>query len=73
MDVDAITLSLSRMAEEGTDPNVATIGILIAVITNTLVKAGLFIFWAGYEKSKQLIWLITIISVVGAISLLPFM
>ncbi len=73
MDVDAITLSLSRMAEEGTDPSVATLGIVIAVITNTIVKAGLFIFWAGYEKSKQLIWLITIISTIGAISLLLFL
>lgn len=71
MDVDAITLSLSRMAQEGTDKSVATLGILIAVITNTLVKAGLFIFWAGYEKSKQLIWLITVISIAGIISLLP--
>lgn len=71
MDVDAITLSLSRMAKEGTDPSVATLGILIAVITNTLVKAGLFIFWAGYNKSKQLIWLIVIISIAGIISLLP--
>lgn len=71
MDVDAITLSLSRMANEGTDPSVATIGILIAVITNTLVKAGLFIFWAGYEKSKQLIWLIILISILGILSLFP--
>jgi len=73
MDVDAITLSLSRMAKEGTDSAVATLGILIAVITNTLVKAGLFIFWAGYDKSKQLIWFIIIISVIGATSLLPFL
>jgi len=72
MDVDAITLSLSRMAEEGTDPSVATLGIVIAVITNTIVKAGLFMFWAGYNKSKQLIWFITIISAIGAASLLPF-
>ncbi|TYP95602.1 Uncharacterized membrane protein, DUF4010 family [Fodinibius salinus] len=71
MDVDAITLSLSRMAQEGTDSSVATLGIVIAVITNTLVKAGLFIFWAGFEKSKQLIWLITIICITGIISLLP--
>jgi uncharacterized membrane protein (DUF4010 family) len=73
MDVDAITLSLARMAEEGTDPSVATLGIVIAVITNTIVKAGLFIFWAGYNKSKQLIWLFAIISAIGAISLLPFL
>ena len=72
MDVDAITLSLSRMAKEGTDPTVATVGSVIAAITNTVVKAGLFLFWAGYQKSKQLIWLILIISTVGFMSLLPF-
>lgn len=72
MDVDAITLSLSRMAKEGTDSTVATLGILIAVITNTVVKAGLFIFWAGYQKSKQLIWFIILISIAGIVSILPF-
>lgn len=71
MDVDAITLSLARMAENGTSPRVANWGIVIAVITNTIVKAALFIFGAGYKKSKQLIWLVLLISVAGIRSLLP--
>ncbi len=71
MDVDAITLSLSRMAQNETNPQVAITGIIIAVITNTFVKAGLFIFWAGFKKSKPLIWLILLISAAGIISLLP--
>ena len=72
MDVDAITLSLSRMALEGTGLNVAVTGIVIAVISNTVVKAGLFVFWAGYRKSKPLIWAILLISAAGILSLLPF-
>lgn len=73
MDVDAITLSLAHMADNGTNPNVANLGIIIAVITNTIVKAGLFVFWAGYQKSKELIFLIILIVLAGIVSYLPFM
>ncbi|MFH5831676.1 MgtC/SapB family protein [Halalkalibaculum sp. DA384] len=72
MDVDAITLSLSRMAQNETDPQVAVSGIIIAVIANTFVKAGLFVFWAGFRKSKSLIWLVLMISAAGVLSLIPF-
>lgn len=71
MDVDAITLSLSRMAQTETSPTVAATGIIIAVITNTFVKAGLFVFWAGFKKSKPLIWLVLLVAAAGIISLLP--
>jgi len=41
-DVDAMTITLSRLAAEGTvSMDVATTGIVIAAIANTLVKAGL--------------------------------
>ncbi|MCU4801776.1 MgtC/SapB family protein [Halobacteria archaeon HArc-gm2] len=41
-DVDAMTITLSRLAAEGTvSTDVATTGIVIAAIANTLVKAGL--------------------------------
>lgn len=73
MDVDAITLSLARMAQNGTSHTVASLGIIIAVITNTLVKAGLFVFWVGFRKSKTLIWIILLISVAGIVSMLPLM
>jgi len=68
MDVDAITLSLSKMAKTEITTAVATLGIVIAVISNTLVKAGLFIFLAGWKKSKELLWLILIISAGGILS-----
>lgn len=73
MDVDAITLSLSRMGINDINPNVAVTGIIISIISNTLVKAGLFIFWAGFQKSKVLIWIILLVSVAGVASLLPFL
>lgn len=72
MDVDAITLSLSRMGVNDINPLVAVTGIVISIISNTLVKAGLFIFWAGFQKSKVLIWIILLVSVAGIASLLPF-
>lgn len=73
MDVDAITLSLSRMAMAEISSDVAVSGIIISVISNTLVKAGLFIFWAGFQQNKVLIWIIFGISTAGFISLLPFL
>lgn len=40
-DVDAITLSLTRMSTDGLATNTAIIGIVIAAATNNLVKAGM--------------------------------
>jgi len=41
-DVDAITLTLSKLAAEGAiDPEVATTGIVVAAVSNTLVKVGI--------------------------------
>ncbi len=39
-DVDALTLSLSRMADRGISTSTAVVGIAIAVAVNTMVKAG---------------------------------
>jgi len=68
MDVDAITLSLSKMAQNEISESVATLGIIISVISNTLVKVGFFSFIAGWKKSIELLWLILIISSGGIIS-----
>ncbi len=40
-DVDAITLSMANYAREGGDPSTAANAIVTAVLTNTMVKAGL--------------------------------
>lgn len=49
-DVDAITISASKLAEIKLDINTASLAILIAVMTNTLVKLGI----ATYGGSKEL-------------------
>ncbi|MFN1835105.1 MgtC/SapB family protein [Balneola sp. MJW-20] len=72
MDVDAITLSLSKMAYNEISSFVATMGIVIAVISNTLFKGGLFLFLAGFKKAKQLIWMMLLIAVGGILSSLFF-
>jgi uncharacterized membrane protein (DUF4010 family) len=46
-DVDAITLSLSRGANRGLDTEVAVRGIFLAVLSNSLVKAGLIAVIGG--------------------------
>ncbi|MGQ4556686.1 DUF4010 domain-containing protein [Halobellus sp. GM3] len=52
-DVDAMTITLSRLAAEGTvSPSVATTGIVIAAIANTLVKAALAMFLGTYRLGR---------------------
>ncbi|KMQ75495.1 MgtC/SapB family protein [Marinobacter subterrani] len=48
-DVDAITLSLTRMSNNSLAMNTAVIGIVIAAATNNLVKSGL----AGFIGNRQ--------------------
>jgi uncharacterized membrane protein (DUF4010 family) len=72
MDVDAITVSFSKMAQNDLNSVVAIRGIILAVISNTLVKAGLFMFLAGWKKSVQLLWLISLIAAGGITSVLLF-
>lgn len=55
MDVDAITLSLSRFALDDLNPTTAVIGIIFASVTNTIVKGFLFAFFVGFRVSLPLI------------------
>jgi uncharacterized membrane protein (DUF4010 family) len=54
LNVDAITLSLSKLAEGNTGPKIATMGIVLATATNTLVKAFIFAFYIGIKASLRL-------------------
>ena len=58
MDVDAITLSLSKMSADDLQEEVAVMGIILASITNTLVKGIIFSFYVGIRKSITLILLL---------------
>ncbi|MFO7799960.1 MAG: DUF4010 domain-containing protein, partial [Rhodohalobacter sp.] len=60
MDVDAITLSLSKMSADDLQEEVAVMAIILASITNTLVKGFIFSFYVGIKKSITLILLLII-------------
>ncbi|WP_135823702.1 MgtC/SapB family protein [Halorussus ruber] len=65
-DVDAITLTLSTLAREGSiTPTVATTGIVIGAIANTLVKAGLVWVLGTRQLGKVVTGLLGLVSVVG--------
>jgi uncharacterized membrane protein (DUF4010 family) len=53
-DVDAITLSMSEFAKGG-EARIAVIAIVIASLTNTLVKCGMAFFFAGLSLGKPLL------------------
>lgn len=47
VDVDAVTLSVSRLGEGGVSPDVAALAILIAVLVNSGVKVAYGLYLAG--------------------------
>jgi uncharacterized membrane protein (DUF4010 family) len=51
-DVDAITLSLSQLAKDNALLEIAKRGIVIAVLTNVAVKAGIAYWFGGKEFGK---------------------
>jgi len=53
-DVDAITLTLARMARNGISQDTAVVGITLAAITNTLVKGVLATLAGGWQLTRQL-------------------
>ncbi len=68
MDVDAITLSLSRLALDELSHDVAVMGIVLASATNTVVKGFIFAFFVGMRESRQLITLLILAVIPGLIA-----
>lgn len=64
-DVDAITLSLARFATDSLALNVATLGIILAAIANTVVKLLLALFAGGSSLRPAVISLLVIILAAG--------
>jgi|SRR5690625_26293 len=68
MDVDAITLSLSRLAMNDITNEVAVRGIIIATAVNTLAKSIMFAIFVGFRESLKLIILMLLAGVLGLLS-----
>jgi uncharacterized membrane protein (DUF4010 family) len=54
VDVDAITLSMAELAQSG-EAHTAVVAIVIASLSNTLVKCGMAFFVAGVALGKPLL------------------
>ena len=54
VDVDAITLSMAELAKAG-EAGVAVIAIVIAALSNTLVKCAMAVVLAGMSLGKPLV------------------
>ncbi|MCC5906180.1 MAG: MgtC/SapB family protein [Balneolaceae bacterium] len=72
MDVDAITLSLSRLALDELSHNVAVMGIVLASAVNTIIKGFIFAFFVGLKQSLPLIILLIASVIPGLIAALIF-
>ena len=71
-DVDAITLSLSRLATEDLGEGVAVKGIIIASAANTMVKGFLFSFFVGFRQSLRLLGVL-LVSVIPGLAIVFLM
>jgi uncharacterized membrane protein (DUF4010 family) len=65
MDVDAITLSLSRLALDDLSHDVAVMGIVLAAVANTIIKGFIFAFFVGIKESRRLIALLIVAVIPG--------
>lgn len=69
-DVDAMTITLSKLAAEGTiSTQVATTGIVIAAIANTIVKAALAWLLGTYHLGRLVSIVLSVVIVSGLVLL----
>lgn len=66
-DVDAITLSLSKMATDDLAETVAVRGILLAALANTAVKGGMVAVICGGTMARQVLGLYAVMATIGLI------
>ncbi|WP_415057414.1 MgtC/SapB family protein [Halopseudomonas sp.] len=65
-DVDAITVALANQAKEGLSDTVAARGILLASLTNTLVKAAIVLFVGGWTLARWASSILVLAVIAGA-------
>jgi len=69
-DVDAIVLSMARLARAGSDPATAASAITVAALSNTVVKAGLAAALGAPALGRKAVLATALILVAGGLSLL---
>lgn len=66
VDIDSITLALLDMGGENLSLHVSAYGIVLAAMSNTLIKGGIFTFFTGFKKAWKL-WVFSLIVFLSAI------
>lgn len=70
-DVDAITLSMAGLARDGGAPlATASAALVVAALSNTLVKCGLVVATAGTKLRRSIVLVTAVLLVVGVASIL---
>jgi uncharacterized membrane protein (DUF4010 family) len=64
-DVDAITLSMARMARDGGGEELAARAVTIAAVTNTAIKGGMVVMLGSRDLARRLVPAAVIILVLG--------
>jgi uncharacterized membrane protein (DUF4010 family) len=67
--VDAVTVSMSSLVKTEVTQQAAAIAITLGGIVNTLLKIGIFFFFADRELAKNVTLMVLLISAVGVLSL----
>ncbi|MEE9340313.1 MAG: DUF4010 domain-containing protein, partial [Thermoplasmata archaeon] len=68
MDVDAITLSMARLGGSSISNMTASIAIILAAISNTLVKGGIVAVLGTRQLSKYIIVIFGLAVAIGVVS-----
>jgi len=66
-DVDAISLSLARLAPDGLSSSSAAIAILVAVVSNSIAKIALGVTAGGFALGRLLSWALGAALIAGAL------
>lgn len=69
-DVDAITISMAKLAQGGLSPWLATTTIVVGAATNTIVKAGLALAIGGIAFGKRVALSLAAVLAAGALGVL---
>jgi uncharacterized membrane protein (DUF4010 family) len=67
-DMDAVTLSMAKLAGSGLQNKVAALAVLIAAASNTVVKAGLALSLGGVRYGTRVVLSFALVLVCGAIA-----
>lgn len=68
-DVDAISVSMARMANMGMSLPVAVAGVVVAAFVNTIIKGGMVVVLCGGVMGRRIAVLFTLICLSGTIAL----